>query len=72
MRAFVCSRIEMKRGGSSHSPSDTAGRLNKPRHSSLTPLHCANQSYSYYERDEDLDFDSQELILAAQECFLRI
>jgi hypothetical protein len=36
------------------------------------PLHCANQAYSYYERDDDLDLNSQELILAAQECFLRI
>jgi hypothetical protein len=36
------------------------------------PLYCANQSYSYYERDEDLDLDSQELILAAHECFSRI
>jgi hypothetical protein len=28
------------------------------------PLRYANQSYSYYERDEDLDLNSQELILA--------
>ena len=70
-RTFVCSRIEMTGGDSSHSPSDTAGRLNKRRHSSSMPLRCANQSYSYYERDEDLDLDPQELTLAAQECFLK-
>jgi hypothetical protein len=34
------------------------------------PLYCANQSYSYYERDEDLDLDPQESTLAAQKSAL--
>ena len=33
--------------------------LSKPRHSSPTPLHCANQAYTNYERDEDLDLNPQ-------------
>jgi hypothetical protein len=37
-------------------------QLNKPRHSSVVPLYCANQSCSYYERNKDLDLDSQKLI----------
>jgi hypothetical protein len=35
--------------------------LTKRGHSSPTGFHCANQVYTYYERDEDLDLDSQEL-----------
>ena len=37
-------------------------QLNKPRPSSVVPLRCANQSCSYYERNKDLDLDSQKLI----------
>ena len=65
MRESSSVRVSMNGGDSSHSSSDTAGRLNKRRHSSSMPLHCANQAYRYYERDEDLDLNSQELILAA-------
>jgi hypothetical protein len=45
-------------------------QLNKPRHSSVVPLYCANQSCSYYERNKDLDLDSQKFILSGHECFL--
>jgi hypothetical protein len=51
------------------SPS-TDVQLNKPRHSSSVPLRCANQSCSYYERNKDLDLDSQKFILSGHECFL--
>src|SRR5262249_33309490 len=45
------------------------GLTNKPPHSSSMPLRCANQSYSYYERNKDLDLDSQKSILPGHECF---
>jgi hypothetical protein len=31
--------------------------LNKRRNFSSTPLHYANQSYTYYERERDLDLE---------------
>ena len=34
------------------------------------PLRCANQSYSYYERDEDLDLDAK-INFAYSRMFLR-
>ena len=34
------------------------------------PLRCANQACSYYERNKDLDLDSQKFILSGHECFL--
>lgn len=62
----------MNGGDYRHPPSHTAAQLNKPRHSSSVPLRRANQSYSYYERNKDLDLDSQKLILPGHECFLGI
>ena len=38
-------------------------QLNKPRHASVVPLYCANQSCSYYERNKDLDLDSPKLLV---------
>jgi hypothetical protein len=69
---FDCSRIEMNDGDCSHPPSDTARQLGKPRHSSSVPLRRANQSCSYYERNKDLDLDSQKLSLPGHECFFGI
>jgi hypothetical protein len=38
-------------------------QLNKPRHFSVVPLRCVNQSCSYYERNKDLDLDSPKLVV---------
>jgi hypothetical protein len=69
LRVFVCSRIAMNDGDYRHHPSPTTVQLNKPRHSSSVPLRRANQSYSYYERNKDLDLGSQKSVLPGHECF---
>ncbi|MGH7798154.1 MAG: hypothetical protein ACREQ2_25100, partial [Candidatus Binatia bacterium] len=66
---FLSSLTEMNAADSSDSSLAKVGHLNKRRNSSSTPLHYANQSYTYYERERYLDLDAQQLIFCLRICF---